>query len=394
MRKIKLLIIGITTFCIFGFITNVSAATANISITSSKSTVIVGNNVTFSVTISSSAALGSWDIVVGYDTSKLTFISSTASGLRAVDYASAANKKSVTYTYTFRAKASGNATVSISNASVVDFDTESYMTVNKGSRSIKIMTQAELEATYSKNNYLSSLTVDKGSLNPVFNKQTLDYTVELEPETKNITINGTKEDSKSSISGLGEKELVEGSNRIEIKVTAENGNVRTYSINVVVKEYEPINIKIDNKDFTVVRKSELIEAPSGFDFITVKYDKEDVPALYNEITKFTLVALKDSEGNINLYVYDKTNNSYKLYNEYSFNKTVLYLEDYKGEIPKKYKKYSINLFDTKINVYKTKETSRFALIYGMNTETGEKSLYIYDDKENTIQRYNNELELI
>ena len=116
---------------------------------------------------------------------------------------------------------SGNATVSISNASVVDFDTESYMTVNKGSRSIKIMTQAELEATYSKNNYLSSLTVDKGSLNPVFNKQTLDYTVELEPETKNITINGTKEDSKSSISGLGEKELVEGSNRIEIKVTAE-----------------------------------------------------------------------------------------------------------------------------------------------------------------------------
>lgn len=393
MKKFKLLLIGLVVFMGFGFISNVNAATANISIKSSTSTVVVGNNVTFTVTISSSASLGSWDLVIGYDTSKLTFVSSNASGLRAVDYATGPNKKSVSYTFTFKAKASGNATVSVSSISVVDFDTEGYMAISsKPSSTVKVMTQAELEATYSKNNYLASLTVDKGALTPTFNKDTLEYTVELEPETKTITIKGEKEDKKATVTGFGEKELEEGSNRIEIKVTAENGNVRTYVINVIVKEYAPIAVEIDDKEFTVVRKKEQIDVPNGYNFTTIKYGEEEVPALYSEVTKFTLVALKNNEGIIKLYNYDKVNNKYILYNEYSFDKINLYLLEYDGKIPSKFKKYTLNLFDSKVEVYKTKETSRFSLIYGMNTETGEKSLYLYDDKENTVQRYNSELD--
>ena len=59
MKKIYLLILGIVLS--FIFINNVDAATANISVSASKSRVIVGDTVNITIRLSSSANIGSWD---------------------------------------------------------------------------------------------------------------------------------------------------------------------------------------------------------------------------------------------------------------------------------------------------------------------------------------------
>lgn len=66
------------------------------------------------------------------------------------------------------------------------------------------------------------------------NKLTYDVTVPLDVES--IEVYATASDSKASISGTGKKNLKEGLNEFEIVVTAEDGTVKTYTINVTREE--------------------------------------------------------------------------------------------------------------------------------------------------------------
>ena len=376
-------------FSIFLFRGEVYAANATITLKPSTSTVIVGNTVKVTATISSASALGSWDFAISYDTSKLTLTSSTAESVqRAANVATSANKKSVSYTFTFKAKASGSANVSISSARVVDFNSESDMTLTKKNTSIKVMTQAELEATYSKNNYLKSLSVEGATLTPEFNKETLEYSIELEPETTSIKVNATKEDSTASVTGDGEIQVSEGDNKIEVSVTAQNGNVRKYVINAKVRELSPIEVDVDGKKYTVIRKREFLPVPKLFEETTITINEEEVPAFKNEATGYTLIGLKDEGGNSALYIYelDKDVQKFTLYQEYVF-EMLVFNPLPTDEVPKGYIKAKIKIGEIETDAYKVSKTSKFSLIYGVNIENGKKGWYLYDSVENTLQRY-------
>ena len=77
LRKINLLVISL--LMIFSNITPLQAASATISVTSSASSVVVGNTFTVTYKISSSSALGSWEFTPSYDTSKFKLTSGSAS---------------------------------------------------------------------------------------------------------------------------------------------------------------------------------------------------------------------------------------------------------------------------------------------------------------------------
>ena len=130
-------------------------------------------------------------------------------------------------------------------------------------------------------------------------------------------------------------------------------------------------------------------APNNYTETTVKLGEEEVPAFTSEITKFVLIGLKDSEGNINLYIYDEKDKTYTLYKEYGFSKVVLFPMELK-EIPKNYHKTKITYNDQEITAYKANDKSGYALIYGMNVETGKINTYMYDSVEDTLQIYNTE----
>ena len=158
-------------------------------------------------------------------------------------------------------------------------------------------------------------------------------------------------------------------------------------MNAKVKEFDPIKLKINNSEYTVVRKKSGLGEVNGYTETTVTINGTEVPALKSEVTGYTLVALKDKDGKQNYYI--KENDKYTLYKEFTFNKvSIAPLE--LDKIPNQYKKVSITYNDEKITAYKTKASSKYALIYGMNIETGEKHIYMYDSVEDTLQIYNEE----
>lgn len=383
MKNKKILFTVLTFFLTFIFSVKAYASTS-ISV-KSNSSVTVGNTITTTVTISSSEALGSWNFVVGYDTSKLTLLDNTTQ--RIVGYGDGSTK-SKSYTFKFKAKAVGTAKVYIDSASYYTWN-EVAENVSKGSKSINVVNKTTAPIVrYSKNNNLSSLEIEGYKLEPEFNKDKLEYTITLPKETYKIKLNAKTEDSKASVSGIGEITLVDGENKLEVKVTAENGNVKTYVIKATVEEPNPINVKIDDKEYTVVRKKDGLTIPTNYRETTIDLSGESVLAFYGEITKYNLVALKDENSNINLYIYD--NDTYKLYKELNFNSINIYpyqIDD--DKILKGYSKDKMDINGMELEILT--DNKGYPIVYGMNLNTGEISYYTYDAKENTLQRYNNEV---
>ena len=292
-------------------------------------------------------------------------------------------------TYTFVAKAAGTATITVKPIDAADYDGNVFsavksVTITVGNKTTSSSTQKDL----SSDNTLSSLSIDGVNLEPAFNKNTTSYNVNLEAGVTKINVKATPNDKSAKVTGIGEIEVSEGNNNIEVVVTAENGSTKTYTITANVKEYDPINVKVENSKYTVVRNIKNVTAPNGYEETKIKIKGEEVPAFKNKTTGYTLVLLKDDKGNQNFYIYkDK---KYILYKEYTFNKIILYPMELK-KVPKGYKKTKITFNDDKIIAYKKNKKSNYALIYGMNVETGKKHIYMYDKEEDTLQIYNDEL---
>ena len=386
MKILKnVLLVMIISIYLVSQISNVYAANATISVKSSSKTVVVGNTFKVTITLSSTTSLFGWQFDVKYDTSKLSLVSSTLEGnTSSVGWFDKEGNKSKTYTLTFKAKKSGSAKIYVTNSLVSDFD-ENQMNTTDGSTTVNIITQAELEASYSKDNYLSSLSVSNYDLTPAFDKKTTEYSLELENNVREIKVSAKANDSKAEVEGTGKHSLSEGQNKIKISVTAENGNVRNYMINVLVRELNPINVSVDGKNYTVVRKNSEVEPPTTFSTTTTVIDGEEVPAFKSEITGYLLVALKDDNGEIKYFIYEDGN--YTLYEERVFNSTTLYIiEPDDKDIPEGYELTNMSISGIPTDAYKS-EDNEYPLLYGVNVQTGKTNWYSYDAEEMTLQRY-------
>lgn len=120
--------------------------------------------------------------------------------------------------------------------------------INNNSNKDNTTEKLDEETKKSSNTYLSSLTLSNGTIN--FSKDILTYDLVVDYNTDSIEINGTLEDEKSIIEGFGKHNLSVGNNKIELKVKAEDGSEKIYTINVK-REKE----KIDN----VEEQEEIVE---------------------------------------------------------------------------------------------------------------------------------------
>lgn len=387
MGKLKKIIFSLVCLLVIPF--TVNAASGTISITGT-SQVVIGNTVTINVVLSSKTKIGSWDMDLNYDKNYLQLISATseAGGVNMVNSSAGVTSKS--YTFKFKALKKGNTKISMASYQAFAYEDMSEMNLSASSKTIKIMTQEELEATYSKDNYLKSLSVEGFEITPEFNKDVADYSVVVPENTKEITINAAVNDSKSDLSGVGTVEVSQGTNTFQVVVRAQNGSERTYNLTVEVKDENPINVTIDNQNYTVVKIKEYLPSANAYQETTVNINDFEIPAYKSELTGFVLVGLKDSSGNINLYIYDEENNSYKAYNELKFTNITIYPKDTK-EILNGYKSGEITINEIQIPAFYVSESSRFAIIYGINVETGEEGFFKYDKKNQTAIKYDDEM---
>lgn len=387
MKKIKFILISL--FCLVAFPNLVSAASGKINI-SGTSTVVAGNNVTVTVTLSSATPIGSWEMSLNYDKSYLQLKSTTSesNGTR-MAASSSTGVKSKSYTFTFKTLKKGNTRVTVDSYLAYAFEDLSQISLTSSGKTINIITQAELEASYSKNNNLSSLSIEGFTLTPEFNANTLEYSVTVPEDTKEIKINATAQDRKSSITGVGTQTVASGANKFQVVVRAENGAEKTYTINVEVKDENPINAEVDGKTYTVVKIKDNLPEASLYTEYTVKINDIEIPAYKNEYTNLVLVGLKDEEGKIALFIYDEKNNTYSSYHEIGVNKITIYPLDTDKQI-KGYTKDKIKINDIEINGYYYTKDSNYVIIYGVNVETGEKGFYMYDKKMQSLINYNDE----
>lgn len=380
-KNIKLLTFAIISY----FLIMGSINAASLSLSKSSSTVSVGSTVKITAKISGGTSYTYSNFSISYDQDRFAFVSSSdnCNGLNCLVEGNGS------VTLTFKAKSNGSGSFRASGS----FEDDNSGSLS-GSTSVTVgasntTTTPNEGKTLSSNNYLSSLKVENQTLTPEFNKDTLEYSLNLPSDTQSINIIADKEDKKANIIGAGEVKVSEGINTLEIIVTAESGNKKTYVIKATVEEKDPIKVSLNKQTYTVVRNKDLLTKPENYEEKTIIIDGKETPAFYNEITKFTLVGLKDEKGNINLYIYDQNKKTYTLYKEMKFNNINLYPLSINKNI-KGYKKYEIKINDLNVKVLKIKKDSKFAIVYGIDLDTGKKNYYSYDIENNTIQLYNDE----
>ena len=348
------------------FVIPFKVSAGSISISASSTSVSVGQSVSIKVSLNDASG------TVSVTSSSPTVLSGGSSS----EFLDSESK-----TFTFYAKSEGSATVTLNPTDVTDSDEKTIT----GSKSITITvgskSSSKSNSNLSGDNTLSSLEIEGIELSPKFSKNTTSYTASAKAGTEKVTIKATKSDSSSKVSGTGELEVKEGLNELEVVVTAEDGSTKTYTIKLTVDEQDPIEVKVDGKKYTVIRKISEMDPPSGYKKDKVKIKDEEVECFKHEKFDTILVLLKDSKGKTNLYVYK--DNKYTLYKEYTFSKITLYPTK-PNKIPAGFKKTTITINNEKVTAYKKGDV---IIIYGMNTETGKYNWYRYDKQENTLQIY-------
>ena len=388
MKRIKKFFMAMLIGLLFPCIVNAASGSINIA---SSSTVVVGNKVTVTVTISSGTKMGSWQMSLNYDKSYLQLTNSTArdGGTFMIDYAEDPGVLKKTYTFTFKTLKSGTTKLSVDGYRAYVSSDLSALSLSANTKQIRIITQAELEASYSKNNNLSTLEVEGFTLTPEFKTDVLEYSVVVPENTKEVNIKATVQDKRASVNGIGTQAVNPGTNKFSVVVRAQSGAEKTYVINVEVKDENPINVTVNGKNYTVVKIKENLPAASLYTETTININGFEIPAYKNDNTNLVLVGLKDEEGNISLYIYNKDKNEYQEYNEIGVNKITIYPLTSNEEI-KGYKKDTITINGVKVDGYYYTKDSDYVIIYGINVETGDKGFYMYDKKMQSLIKYNDE----
>ncbi|MGB4984979.1 MAG: cadherin-like beta sandwich domain-containing protein [Erysipelotrichaceae bacterium] len=381
MKKLILKVLLVVVFVGLLPVKQVQASSGSISVRSSSSNVVVGNTFSVSVTVSGSKALGSWEYTMDYNSNYVRLVSGNST---VVDYGNG-SMRSKTYNYTFKAIASGSASIGVRSYAGYDFSEEA-ISFSVSRASVNMKTRAEIEAGYSKNNNLGSLSISGFSISPAFSSSTTEYSVEVPIDLEKVTINASAQDRYASISGAGEVTILEGENNIVITCRAENGSEKKYTIKVICKDPNPLIIKHEDKDFQVLRRVSSLGSVEGFVASTVEIEKNVIPALYNEKIKMYLVGLIDVKDGIKgLYIYDVEKKTFSKYQEISSTVNRLIVIDNKDD--KLFSEYQVVEVDG-IKGYKINDLSNEIVFYALNIVDGEMNYYLYDIGHKMISSYN------
>jgi len=394
MKKVKLFIF----FCICFMFSDVVYA-SSVSVKVSSTSITKGSSVTVTATINADSGIYTTEGSLNCSGAGVN----KSADMSYEDLNTANTTKS--FSFTIKPTSSGTVTCSTSNVMIRELKEASVYSLNNSSATITVKEPVYVAPKeYSSNNKLKSLEIEGYSISPEFSNDVKEYNVEVPNGTEKIVVKATKDDNSASINGIGEISVTEGTNKIEVKVTAENGNINIFVIDVVVKELDPIEVKVAEKKLTIIRKEGILEVPENYEKSSIKIGEEDVLCYKNVATGNIIIGLKDEEGNSKYYSYDEKTKKYTLYNGKKIGNVNLNILDMPtSEIPTGYSKVTFKYNDEEFEGYQYIEKgvtyaaddsvkgNDFYLIYAINEISGEKGLYLYDKLEGTVQRFNSNL---
>ena len=87
---------------------------------------------------------------------------------------------------------------------------------------------------------LSGTKVEGYELTPEFNKQNDSYTIYVKDDSiNNFNVIAETDNDKAKVEGIGNINISSNDRKINVKVTAENGNINMYTINVENESNKP-----------------------------------------------------------------------------------------------------------------------------------------------------------
>ena len=334
LRKIILnlafiLVLGIGVSLNSNFVMQAYALDTRIAF--SDPSVIEGNEVTVVLKISSleGGNLGNANLMLKYDNSYLEFISgnNAEGGAGAIKISAGEDgKQEWVYNLRFKALKAGETNIEVSSDEIYDVNGKSATISKKGSSKVTIAAGTST----STNANLSSLSVSEGALEPEFNPDTTEYTMNVGADINSINISAVAAEANSSVEISGSENLVEGENKVNINVKAADGST--------------------SKSYTItVMKAVTSESQASTESETEK----------------SLAEITVSSKTIHVIDLDSG-----------------------VKIPENMVENSIEVNGVKVKgwIDKSDAGQNFVLVYGQNSE-GEKGFYVYDLKEKTIQRY-------
>ena len=178
-------------------------------------------------------------------------------------------------------------------------------TTNETVETNELSEEAIKEARANKN--LSSLEVVGYELSPYFNKNNLTYTVIIPEDVTSIEINAEPEVEGAIVRISGNTRLTRQENTVTVRVTAEDGTSRAYSITVL--KAPEVNLKLDSLQIEGLELNPVFDEDT-FYYTSSLVDSEltslDVNAVANDETANVEVIgadnLVDGENLINIIV--------------------------------------------------------------------------------------------
>lgn len=426
IKKLLYFVLLLSLFTVFSL--SLNAASTNVSITGQ--TVTEGGNV--SVTIKTSSAVSGVNLVLTYDTSSLDYVSYSggfgggaprvSSGSIIISETHPDYKDEIySITLTFKALKVGTSQVKVTAADISDKDGES-IAVTIGSPAtvtVKAKPTASSDAT------LKSLSVSPGSLSPSFSASVTKYSVSVANRVTSIAVSAGTNHSAAKYTISGNTNLGVGNNIVTVKVTAQNGATKTYTINVKraaaavenpngssseqpeqpetpeipqnPETPEPVSVKLSDGTEMNVAEFEDSLIPPGFERKEITVNETAVSAI-SCLEEEGIIALylvpSDTQSGISsgFYYYDIDGNvtiPVYLIESKAVNITVLNIGD-DTEAPDGYKKELVtigeNIFYAFIPEDKDVSSADNYIVYAVNS-SGKAGLYVYDTEEATLQRY-------
>lgn len=390
MKFLKKTAIGLFTVCALLLGMTQTCLAAGISVSAGQSTVSVGKTVAFTITVPSNADV--WLYNVEYS-SNLTLESGKVTMVEGYSFDAGTRVNQLV----FRAKSTGTATVRISSGSYA-INGKNYDAV--GSASVTVIAANKPDSgehkpsgdTRSANNALASLTVSAGELTPAFDPSVTDYTLSLPLNSDKLTLTAAPSDSKAKVQGDGEVALQGGVNTLSVLVTAENGDVRTYTITVKVAQVPTLFFDFAGQKLGVVKDVEEVTPPAGFTAAEpISHGGDLLPVWTDASGEKTLVYLVDESAVTGFYLYSETGGVLSPY---------LPLAD--GALPYVYTGLpagasapaglaacTVDAFGRAINGWKYNDPALqgFYVLYLMDAD-GIYGYYTYDSAKDTLQRFN------
>lgn len=418
--RLSKLIIGIFACMAIILIFNVKAHadSANISVSSVSGN--VGDTVSVSVQVTPDTDAMA-QLAVAYDTNFLEYVSGGSNGVAGIVMDILDDVKAGTtgeIVINFRLRQAGSTTVSVAD------NTQVYAINGNGDEPISNINKTNgtvtINATTAASNdsHLSGLNVQAISQNgdstavvytPSFSPDVFEYRADLPATTARLVVSTTLSDTNATTKVSGTR-IDPGNNKTTITVVAEDGSQSQYILyttrqseattetttegdssseeTTTAFDRSPKQIKSLNK--YLIQDFSLITIPEGFEESTASYDGNTIAVLKGIAKELTLVCLADdAQGtNAEIFIYNEASGAMdKMINITSSQKmyTIIPTDDsYVG--PEGYTQTNLDINGVGIKAWIKAEGSEFYVVYAMNWN-GEKALYVYDTKEQTMQRF-------